>query len=63
MFKLPVNGSQPQWNRGSGLAAILYAKGQLLSNRAIQLESVLGTTFQVEAADKTKFCVLDAIVP
>ena len=47
----------------SGLAAILVAKGQLPLNRPIQIESIIGTKFQVEAVDKTKFCGLDAIVP
>lgn len=51
---------------GSGVsarAALHYAKGELRLDEKITIESILGSTMNVRAAEQTKFGPYDAIIP
>jgi len=51
---------------GSGVsarAALHYAKGELRLNQKITIESIIGSTMTVQAAEATKFGPYDAVVP
>ena len=47
----------------SGRAAVLHARGRLELGRAITIESLIGTTFEVRALETTAVGGLEAIVP
>jgi len=47
----------------SGRAAIHYARGELGLGEAISIESILGTTFEVEVARSCRVGDLDGVVP
>lgn len=47
----------------SGRAAIHVARGELPVNETIRIESIIGTTFDVQAMRKTRYGSMDAIVP
>lgn len=51
---------------GSGVsarAALHFAKNQLAKNEKITIESILGTTMDVEVVDTVKYGVYDAVIP
>jgi trans-L-3-hydroxyproline dehydratase len=47
----------------SARAALHYAKGELLLNQKITVESILGSTMTVQAVEITKFGPYEAVVP
>ena len=47
----------------SGRAAIEYAKANLQLNQSMNIESILGTKFNVKAISETKYGNYDAIIP
>jgi trans-L-3-hydroxyproline dehydratase len=51
---------------GSGVsarAALHYARGELLQNESVTIESILGSTMTVRAVELTKFGPYDAVIP
>lgn len=47
----------------SGRAALHYSKGELRKNEPISIESIIGTTFEVEVVDTTNYGGYEAVIP
>ncbi len=47
----------------SGRAALLYSKGELRKNEPIRIESIIGTTFDVEVIDTKNYGGYKAVIP
>jgi len=61
-----ANGQVDRSATGTGVsarAALHYAKGELPLNKQITIESIVGSTMNVSAVERTKFGPHDAIVP
>lgn len=61
-----ANGEVDRSATGSGVsarAALHYAKGELKADNKITIESILGTTMDVEVKEKTKYGSFDAVIP
>lgn len=61
-----ANGEVDRSATGSGVsarAALHYTKGQLIKNKKITIESILGTTMVVQVVDSLKYGKYDAVIP
>ena len=61
-----ANGEVDRSATGSGVsarAALHYARGELEPGESMEIESILGTTMQVEIAGITDFGPFDAVIP
>jgi trans-L-3-hydroxyproline dehydratase len=61
-----ANGEVDRSATGSGVsarAALHHAKGQLIKNQSITIESILGTTMEVQVVDVLKYADYDAVIP
>lgn len=61
-----ANGEVDRSATGSGVsarAALHYARGEMLPGHKMEIESILGTTMQVELAEVTSFGPYEAVIP
>lgn len=61
-----ANGQLDRSATGSGVsarAALLYSKGKIELETEIEIESILGTTMQVEITEKTRYGDYAAVIP